>query len=444
MEEKKKILHITGYMGDAGIGKAISGMVLNDLENEHIILCLEKTINRNEMEKCINNKICVIESPERKTVKSEIENADIVIIHWWQYPLMCEFLADFPMVECRTILWSHVSGCNYPFLSFDFANKFDYIFFTSPFSYENTIWNDYQLRTIKQKSEIVYGLSDIKIEKVKKEYSNNKIITIIYVGTFTKSKINGCFSEICNAIIENNKNVRFVMLGDDERAGWLKKRISELEINEYFEWKGFVNNVYDELYNADIFLYPLNPFHFGTTENVILEAMAMGLPVIALKQNAEKYIIESEDNGILADDIADIIRWTIRLSEDSDLRERVGKSARKSFKERFSIYDNVKVFRNAINHCLEIKKSQKNFADVIGKSPHEWFISAMLPENKELFLGGEETNTTIKRIPYIFCEKTKSSIYHFMSYYDCDNELKKYEKILDELIKNDDLLSERI
>ncbi len=426
-----KILHVTGYMAEAGIGKAISGLVLNETVHEHTILCLEYSQKRREAEKCIRQGIRVLEQPDYEKITEEISISDVVIVHWWHYPPMAEFLANFPAVLCRAVLWSHVSGCTYPFLPYDFLNCFQRILFTSPYAYENLLWGDEGLAHIEEKSGIVYGLSDICPAKVKTGYDKNKDgFTLIYVGSFTESKLYPGFAEVCQEIIQEIPESRFVMVGEDGTASWVKEKISRLQIEDHFKWTGFIDDVYQAMIESDVFFYPLNPFHFGTTENVILEAMAVGLPIVAFDQAAEKYIIKGRQTGMLADTKDDFRKILKDLYQEERLREDLGRRARESFSVQFKIRENITRFDEQVSQCMKRPKQVHSFSHIIGTKPWEWFLSAMRPEDREMFLK-QQTKKLVCCQP-IFREKTKSSIFHFQKYFPSDNYLQNWSRAMEE------------
>jgi glycosyltransferase involved in cell wall biosynthesis len=71
----------------------------------------------------------------------------------------------------------------------------------------------------------------------------------------------------------------------------------------------------------------------------MLEAMAVGLPVVASQVSGTEDAIEDGRNGLLVppgepEALSDALR---RLSEDPDLRERLGTEARKTVEGRFNI-----------------------------------------------------------------------------------------------------------
>lgn len=423
----RRILHITGYMGDAGIGKAISGLILNDRADTHVLFCLEKSSKRNEISKCIDAGIEVVEDFDLNTLAAEINKADVVILHWWDYPPINKLLTEFPECPCRIVLWSHSGGVTYPFLPFDFLDEFQRVFFTSPVSYENREWSEIELQVIRDKSDVIYGLADIKsprLDNIKDRYG------VLYAGTFTESKIHPEFPLICKKIIDKNPDIRFTMLGDDTRAEWLKREINNLGIEQFFKWPGFVNNVLDYMRKSRIFLYPLNPFHFGTTENVMIEAMSSGLPIVAFNQAAEKYIIDDNITGILCDDLEGMAETVCTLYDRLDMIERFGVNAINKFMDEYSMKQNVEYFRKGIDKCMLLEPVIHKFNDQIGNEPHEWFLK-FVPENiKKRFLYNKP-NEKAEKFPAIFSEKTKSSVHHFIEYFQADKELKKYASIID-------------
>lgn len=421
-----RILHITSHMG-GGVGHAISDLVVADDKNVHQIITLLKPEKKQYVEKCIEKGIAVYKELSIENIRKIMMSQDIIIIHWWHHPVMCNFLFEFPQISARIILWSHVSGCTYPKLSYQFIENFHRVFVTSEYSMENDEWSEEEKRLVKDKSCVIYGLGQLNLMQQKVDYSLEKgRIKIGYAGTFTKSKIHPEFPDICKKILERLPQAEFYLLGDKESGKWISEQAKCLDIAEKLHFEGFVSNVNDWLKKFDIFAYPLNPYHFGTTENAILEAMAAGVPVILLEQCTEKYIVTNGVDGILASDINHFIDAVNKLAEDESLRKRLGMQASKNIYIKFSFDDNLKRFQEEIAKVGSIVPKKIDFRDVLGNSPYEWFLCGVGKREKE-----EIKHKNVINLPFIFLEESKSSIIHFARNYMEDGKLQELLKAIE-------------
>jgi mannosyltransferase len=83
----------------------------------------------------------------------------------------------------------------------------------------------------------------------------------------------------------------------------------------------------------DVFVFASRGEAFGIS---LLEAMACGLPSVALGRWGVKELVKDGDTGLLAEGPADFSEKLKRLSSDGTLRERLGHAARKSVAEKYS------------------------------------------------------------------------------------------------------------
>lgn len=419
-----KILHITSHMG-GGVGKAISDTVLNDTKNAHTILLLESPKNSIYADKCKKENISVLEVPSIKEIDNRIASTDVVILHWWDHPLMGKFFMEFPKVKGRYVIWIHVSGCTYPNVPFEFLEKFKRVLFTTPYSYEKYNSNLEQKEYLEKKSDVIYGLGELKSYDEKQDYSIHEKYIIGYVGTFTKSKLNNEFIQACERIIKRLKRVEFLMIGNMEDTSWILEKINEKHIEKYFNFTGFLPSIEECLKNIDVFGYPLNPFHFGSTENVILEAMSVGIPIVCLNQSTEKYIIDNEKNGLLADNMEDYVEKIIKLCEDRELAKQLGESAKNSIKEKYNLKDNIEKLNFILEPLLAEEKIELRFEY---ETIEQYFLN-FVGENERKFLlncSPENVQYICNNFP-IFCEQNKSSFLQFYRYFPEDEWIRQWQ-----------------
>ncbi|NPB04533.1 MAG: glycosyltransferase family 4 protein [Thermotogae bacterium] len=86
--------------------------------------------------------------------------------------------------------------------------------------------------------------------------------------------------------------------------------------------------------------FVLAPYLYGNKTAVVVESLAMGVPVVAFKAHSTDEIIRSGWNGFVAENfnVEEFARYTVRLATDPLLRETVGNAARVSA-ERFPTWD---------------------------------------------------------------------------------------------------------
>jgi len=97
-------------------------------------------------------------------------------------------------------------------------------------------------------------------------------------------------------------------------------------------------NIEDFLSAVDIFILPSK--HEGLS-NSLLEALSVGLPVIATPVGEAKYIIDHKENGILSK-VEIFPLWLDKLREDNKLKKNIKKNARKIVEVMSSIFKFVK------------------------------------------------------------------------------------------------------
>lgn len=418
-----------------GVGKVISDLATDDTKNNHSIIILEKPKKTHFMEKCIKSGIDVKVAPLQEETENFLCFADIVILHWWNHPLMYEFLSVFPTCNVRLILWCHISGCTYPFLPYNFLKKFHKVFFTSQCSYHNKYWSHAQREEMQKKATLVYGLGKLEHMQPKKNYSAKGEIIVGYLGTLTKSKLHPQFVNACYNILQQNSQIKFVLVGDKKTGQWIEDESRKLGIAERIELKGYCQNVNECLLEFDIFGYPLNPYHFGTTENSILEAMSAGLPVILMNQRTEQYIIDNDIDGLLSDDLTQYEKNILFLSKSENDRKRIGKQAAQNVHIKFDFSKNRQQFNDVVEQVLHMRATPVCFSNAIGSVAFDWFMHGLNEDDKTYFehimCETDESKKTdaINKCPDIFLEKTKSSIPHFVFCYPKDKKLVSLKNI---------------
>jgi glycosyltransferase involved in cell wall biosynthesis len=336
---------------------------------------------------------------------------------------MCRFLQNFPSTDIRPCLWVHVSGCTYPYVRKKLLEKFDMVFFCCAKTYENGEVSALSPDFLKNNTAIIYGMGDVSpYFSVQRE--KHDAFTVGYLGTLSLSKIHPEFVAFCAAA--ELDNAVFLVAGDDPNKEVFYPDIMKYNMRHRIKFCGFLRGgeIAAFFSSCDVFGYPLNPLHFGATENVLLEAMASGLPAVVLNQGVEKFIVEDGKTGMVVSTKKEYGNAMRFLRDNPDVRIAMGKYARRSVSERFNTQKNRELLYEKYDELMEKKKHPVNFSDLWGNSPADMFLFAVENE-KEMF---EQNN--MRCIPHIFREESKSSVFHFERYFPFDKRLRHWAKLL--------------
>jgi glycosyltransferase involved in cell wall biosynthesis len=118
-------------------------------------------------------------------------------------------------------------------------------------------------------------------------------------------------------------NARFTIVGDGAERGWLEERLQPAEFTGVLRGRRLA-----EAYaNLDLFVFPSET---ETVGNVVLEALASGVPVIAMARGGTKFIAGDTAGALLANDQDELVRLTVELARDRGRRVRMAAAARET------------------------------------------------------------------------------------------------------------------
>jgi len=99
-------------------------------------------------------------------------------------------------------------------------------------------------------------------------------------------------------LIDEFPEYELIIFGEGELRNKLEKIISEKGLNKKIKLPGFSENIHDEMSKASMFIMPSN---YEGISNSLLEALAIGVPVISTDSpiGGAKMFIQTNRNGIL-------------------------------------------------------------------------------------------------------------------------------------------------
>lgn len=139
--------------------------------------------------------------------------------------------------------------------------------------------------------------------------------------------------QVLKALSKLNKtNFHYLVVGNGESEQQLKKAVNELMLQDKVSFLGFRRDVPELMASSDIFI--LTSRHEGLTR-AIMEAMAVGLPIIATDVRGNRDLVKSGENGYLVplDDAEQTAIAIERLINSGNLRRSMGEKSKELVKQ---------------------------------------------------------------------------------------------------------------
>jgi glycosyltransferase involved in cell wall biosynthesis len=423
-QKKYSVLHISPHYG-GGVGSVVRSLIegMGGSEYGHSMASLE-AINDTILHWATHNRITFLQNAltDLDTFNNWVEQADVIHLHWWNHPLLIHWMAYGVPPHFRSILWSHVNGMHAPQAFFKELFSYpDYMVFATPYSLQTACLpeNTDNIHVIQSRSEV--DIVEVKSRKKEVDFK------IGYIGTVDYVKMHPAFISLCmNAKI---KQAKFIVCGGPNEAK-LNKEVEHLGVSDQFEILGVVDNVKEQLADLDIFGYPLNPEHYGTGEQVLLEAMGAGVVPVVLDTNCEKYIIDNQENGIIASTLDEYSMALKYLYQNPDIRYKMSLNAVQKIKKMLKKQDFSKgwceLYKEVLNkpkrqHKLFMAQEVRTFSMGTGLLLQAY--NATTISNKFHELLNEKKIFSINDFPLGVFSATRGSPYHYLRFFSDDKTL---------------------
>ncbi|MBF0266082.1 MAG: glycosyltransferase [Gammaproteobacteria bacterium] len=430
---KKKILHLSPHLG-GGVGKVLLNYLLKTQDNtdfQHQIACLDY-INPQAKDFLSKHHISHFESiyDAKTTLNELIDQTDILIIHWWNHPLLMDILIRFQLPANRLAIWSHVNGDKPPNIFFKRLFNFpDLFIFTTPMSYLSPAVNQFD---DAKKFRHIWSTGGIEHTKniIKRK---NKSFTVGYIGTVDYAKLHPDFIHLCLSI--KIPDVKFIICGNGSSLDSMQKEIEEKKLSAKFTFAGQVNDIMPYLSQFDVFGYPLNHNHFGTCDQVIAETMSAGIAPVVLNNNMENHMVHHQYSGLVANDLEQYVDYIELLYHNEQFKEMLQSNAKNEALKRFSIEKTISDWGKIFSELLLLPKTDKNWDKKRNNEalkPIDIFLSS-IGEHQKLFIDllNQKDKKSLTKIRLELAKnetwfsQTKGSPQHYLSFFNTDKQLQK-------------------
>lgn len=321
---KLKCLHIAPHYG-GGVGSTVSSIIncfSAELSIESTVVSLDRLVNRLYIDS-LSASVLVYENLFKnfKCLTALVKSADVVLIHYWNHPLLAVLLSRYHFPPCKIVFWTHASGLYEPNIIPSYLYEV-----AARVIYSSTIslsLPESSNPSLKQKICIARSARDIApfldIARCRnKSYSDKRAI---YIGTVSRQKMHDDSQLIFEKLVA--KGVSIDIVGEPADLDL----VQSLTDTNGVTFHGYKSDILPFLMQADCFVYPLNSRHYGTGELVLVEAMASGLPCICMNNPAERFIVDHGSNGFLANSVTEFIDYALNLLESPQLLSAFSVSA---------------------------------------------------------------------------------------------------------------------
>jgi glycosyltransferase involved in cell wall biosynthesis len=201
----------------------------------------------------------------------------------------------------------------------------------------------------EHKIHVVHCGVDTRLFQVPAEMDQNGPVNIICVGSLLEVKGHTYLVQACRLLRDRGANFICHLVGEGNYRARIEKEIEKYGLGDNIKLHGACtqSHVRELLAASDIFVLASKPTRQGAREGIpvsIMEAMAVGLPVVASDISGIPELVEDRVSGFLTPpgDVEALAETIGALIEDDPLRQRMGAAAREIILRDFNLESNAK------------------------------------------------------------------------------------------------------
>lgn len=194
-------------------------------------------------------------------------------------------------------------------------------------------------------AEILYNPLNPDAINLKYKVRDNKQIQIVVLGRLIKGKGQDYVLKAFRIVHNKNKNVRLLFVGGNpKKSGFgeqLWSYVKDHDLKKLVEFKDETSTPLEEMTQADILV------NFSESESfsrVSLDALTIGIPLIASDCGGPRELFEHRKSGLLVDnrDAGQLAKAILKLAGDFELRQAFSENGKEFVREKFSLEKSAK------------------------------------------------------------------------------------------------------
>src|SRR5919202_2837360 len=301
--------------------------------------------------------LSVVNVTDRKTVLSEMENADIVHLHFWNNPQMYEFLhSELPAM--RLLIWFHVAGDKPPqIITKELVDYSDFALACSPYTYEHPVFQNLSAEVRLKKTGMVYGAADFeRVSDIQPRHHDT--FNVGYIGHISFAKMHPNYVPMSAQI--DIPNVRFIVCGGGIQD-YLQQQAQELGVAEQFDFRGHVEDIKSVIELLDVYGYPLCEDTYAASELNLQEVMYAGIPPVVFPYGGVKRLVINNYTGLIVHSELEYKQAIEYLYHHPEERRRLSRNAKEYAQQIFGAENAAKQLNPIYERLIEWPKRRREW-----------------------------------------------------------------------------------
>lgn len=157
-----------------------------------------------------------------------------------------------------------------------------------------------------------------------------------FIGAICQAKGIEKFFKISQRLLKQEKKIKFALVGHGPKLTWLKQKIHQKKLDDYFLLPGFRRDIRPYAKIFDLVVFPTQ--HHEGLSLALLEAAALGKPILTTDIGGNREIIIDQQTGFLFKNES-LKKWVTKirwLLAHGQARRAMGKRARQWASQRFN------------------------------------------------------------------------------------------------------------
>jgi len=202
--------------------------------------------------------------------------------------------------------------------------------------------------------------AEVDGEKIRERYGFKDKVVVGFIGTFGPWHGAEVLAQTIKAIVQKNSNIRFLFVGDGVKMPMVKEIIKRDNVEEFVTLAGLVPQEEAPKYLAacDILVSPHVPNSDGSrffgSPTKLFEYMGMAKGIVASDLEQIGEVLEHKRTAWLVKpgDIQELAEGILKLAEDENLRNELGRNAREEALKKYTWDKNVERTLNKLREVL--------------------------------------------------------------------------------------------